>query len=160
MIKRIIFKVKDITRTHSRDPRIQIDETILELVKTIGFNWINEKQDGIGYIWGKYVMMHHQKNKKTGHSLDSWASKDKEPKDYDERCEDFKKLMKNIDVPDDDIKGPYDRDEYGKKLIGDVRKHWFQEEEMGRIEFSRLCRNAERSDCLIEIQYEEGKIDE
>jgi hypothetical protein len=25
---------------------------------------------------------------------------------------------------------------------------------MGRIEFNRLCRNAEKINCLIEIQYE------
>ena len=65
-----------------------------------------------------------------------------------------KKLMKNIDVPDDDIKGPYDRDEQGKKLIGDVIEHWHCEEEMGRRELNRLCRNAEKINCLIEIQYE------
>jgi len=68
--------------------------------------------------------------------------------------------MKNIDVSDDDIKGPYDRDEHGKKLIGDVKEHWRWEETMGRIEFNRLCRNAERINCLIEIQYEKGEIND
>jgi len=158
MSKKIIYKVKEISRTHPIDSRIQIDETILSLVRTIGFNWINEKQDGIGYIWSKYTMSHNQTYR--GRCLDSWADKEKEKEDYKERCEDFKKLMKNIDVPDDDIKGPYDRDDFGKKLIGDVRKHWHCQEEMGSIEFSRLCRNAERIGVLIEIQYEKGEINE
>ena len=158
MSKKIIYKVGERKRTHSTDPRIEIEETVLSLVKTVGFNFVSEKQEGIGYIWSTFTMGHHQRHE--GRLLDSWASKDKEPKDYEERCEDFKKLMKNIDVPDDDIKGPYDRDEHGKKLIGDVREHWHREEDMGRIELNRLCRNAEKINCLIEIQYEKGTIDE
>ena len=158
MSKKIIYKVGERKRTHSADPRIEIEETVLSLVKTVGFNFVGEKQDGIGYIWSNFTMIHLQTHK--GRVLDSWASKDKEPKDYEKRCEDFKKLMKNIDVPDDDIKGPYDRDEHGKKLIGDVREHWSKEEDFGRIELNRLCNNAERIGCLIEIQYEKEKIDD
>tara|TARA_E500000305_G_scaffold9172_1_gene6330 strand:- start:172 stop:651 length:480 start_codon:yes stop_codon:yes gene_type:complete len=157
MNKKIVYKVEERKRTHPSDPRIDIEETVLSLVKTVGFNFVGEKQEDIGYIWSNFTMVHHQTYR--GRSLDSWASKDEELKDYEERCEDFKKLMKNIDVPDDDIKGPYDRDEQGKKLIGDVIEHWHCEEEMGRIEFNRLCRNAEKINCLIEIQYEKGEID-
>ena len=65
--------------------------------------------------------------------------------------------MNNIDVPDDDIKGPYSRDEHGKKLIGDVREHWSSEQDFGEVELNRLCRNAERINCLIEIQYKESE---
>ena len=158
MNKKIIYKVEERKRKHPTDPRIEIEETILSLVKTVGFNFVNKEQEGIGYIWGTYIMSHFQTYK--GRILDSWVNKDKEPKDYEKRYEDFKKLMKNIDVPDDDIKGPYDRDEQGKKLIGDVIEHWHCEEEMGRIEFNRLCRNAEKINCLIEIQYEKGEINE
>ena len=158
MNKKIVYKVEERKRKHSTDPRIEIEETILSLVKTVGFNFVGKKQEGIGYIWQSFCMIHHQTHK--GRILDSWAHKDKELKDYEERCEDFKKLMKNIDVPDDDIKGPYDRDEHGKKLIGDVHEHYFREITMGEIEFDRLCRNAERNDCLIEIQYEKGKKNE
>ena len=157
MSKKIVYKVEERKRKHPTDPRIEIEETILSLVKTVGFNFVNERQADGFYIWSNFIMTHHQTYK--GRFLDSWAPKDKEPKDYEERCEDFKKLMKNIDVPDDDIKGPYDRDEHGKKLIGDVREHWSKEEDFGRIELNRLCNNAERIGCLIEIQYEKGKID-
>ena len=153
MIKKIVYKVEKIKRKHSTDPRIEIEETILSLVKTVGFNFVNKKQEGIGYIWETYIMSHLQIYK--GRYLDSWVNKDKEPKDYEERREDFKKLMKNIDVPDDDIKGPYDRDEHGKKLIGDVREHWSREQDFGEIELNRLHRNAEKLNCLIEIQYKE-----
>ena len=152
MSKKIVYKVEEIKRKHYRDPRIEIEETVLTLVKTVGFNFVNERQADGFYIWRNFTMLHYQKYK--GRCLDSWAPKDKEPKDYEERCEDFKKLMKNIDVPDDDIKGPYDRDEHGKKLIGDVREHWSREEDFGRIELDRLCRNAEKINCLIEIQYD------
>ena len=158
MNKKIVYKVEERKRKHSTDPRIEIEETILSLVKTVGFNFVSKKQEGIGYIWPNFCMVHHQTHK--GRFLDSWAHKDKEPKDYEKRCEDFKKLMNNIDVPDDDIKGPYDRDEHGKKLIGDVREHWSRERDFGEIELDRLCRNAERNDCLIEIQYEKGKKNE
>ena len=158
MDKKIVYKVEERKRKHSTDPRIEIEETILSLVKTVGFNFVNKKQEGIGYIWGTYIMSHFQIYK--GRYLDSWVNKDKEPKDYEERREDFKKLMKNIDVPDDDIKGPYDRDEHGKKLIGDVHEHYFREITMGEKEFDRLCRQAERYDCLIEIQYEKEKIND
>tara|TARA_R110000824_G_C14726747_1_gene625783 strand:+ start:44 stop:520 length:477 start_codon:yes stop_codon:yes gene_type:complete len=158
MNKKIVYKVETRKRKHSTDPRIEIEETVLSLVKTVGFNFVSKKQEGIGYIWSNFTMIHHQTYQ--GRFLDSWAPKDKEPKDYEERCEDFKKLMKNIDVPDDDIKGPYDRDEHGKKLIGDVREHWSREQNFGEIELDRLCKNAERMGCLIEIQYEKGKIDE
>tara|TARA_R100000963_G_C4607741_1_gene79201 strand:+ start:303 stop:788 length:486 start_codon:yes stop_codon:yes gene_type:complete len=158
MNRKIVYKVKERKRTHRTDPRIEIEETVLELVKTMGFNFIGEKQEQhapgpVGYIWSTYIMIHHQMNKKTGDFLDSWAHKNDEKEDYEKRVEDFKKLMKNIDVPDDDIKGPYDRDENGKKLIGDVREHWHSEEIMGRREFTRLCGAAESIDCLIEIQY-------
>ena len=155
MNKKIVYKVEERKRTHPSDPRIDIEETVLSLVKTVGFNFVGEKQEDIGYIWSNFTMVHHQTYR--GRSLDSWASKDEELKDYEERCEDFKKLMKNIDVPDDDIKGPYDRDEHGKKLIGDVHEHYFREITMGEIAFDRLCRNAEQNDCLIEIQYEKGE---
>ena len=151
MNKKIIYKVKEIKRKHSEDPRIDIEETVLDLVKTVGFNFAGEKQDDIGYIWQRFCMIQHQTYK--GRFLDSWAPKDKELEDYEKRGEDFKKLMKNIDVPDKDIKGPYDRDEHGKKLIGDVREHWHCEEDMGRIELNRLCRNADRHNFLIEIIY-------
>ena len=133
-------------------------QEIKSLNKPVPFNFVDKEQEGMGYIWGTYIMSHFQTYK--GRILDSWVNKDKEPKDYEKRCEDFKKLMKNIDVPDDDIKGPYDRDEHGKKLIGDVHEHYFREITMGEIEFDRLCRNAERNDFLIEIQYEKGKKDE
>ena len=155
MNRKIVYKVKERERTHSADPRIQIKETVLELVKTIGFNFVGEKQEDLGYIWSTYIMVHHQMEKQTGLFLDSWAHKEKEKKDYEERVADFRKIRENIDVPDDDIKGPYDRDAFGKKLIGDVAEHWHSEEVMGRLEFSRLCRTAERIDCLIEIQYPE-----
>ena len=155
MSKKIIYKVGERKRTHSTDPRIEIEETVLSLVKTVGFNFVGKKQEGIGYIWQNFCMIHHQTHK--GRFLDSWAHKDKEPKDYEKRCEDFKKLMNNIDVSDDDIKGPYDRDEHGKKLIGDVREHWSREEKFGKIELDRLYRNAERINCLIEIQYKESE---
>ena len=155
MIKKIVYKVEERKRKHSTDPRKEIEETILSLVKTVGFNFVDKEQEGMGYIWGTYIMSHFQTYK--GRILDSWVNKDKEPKDYEERREDFKKLMKNIDVPDDDIKGPYDRDEHGKKLIGDVHEHYFRETTMGEIAFDRLCRNAERNDCLIEIQYEKAE---
>ena len=158
MNKKIVYKVEERKRKHSTDPRIEIEETILSLVKTVGFNFVSKKQEGIGYIWPNFCMVHHQTHK--GRFLDSWAHKDKESKDYEKRCEDFKKLMNNIDVSDDDIKGPYDRDEHGKKLIGDVREHWSRERDFGEIELDRLCRNAERNDCLIEIQYEKGKKNE
>jgi len=158
MNKKIVYKVEEIKRKHPRDPRIEIEETVLSLVKTVGFNFVSKKQEGIGYIWQNFCMIHNQTHK--GRFLDSWADKDKEPKDYEERCEDFKKLMNNMDVPDDDIKGPYDRDEHGKKLIGDVREHWSREQNFGEIELNRLCRNAEKINCLIEIQYEKGKINE
>ena len=158
MNKKIVYKVEKRKRKHQKDPRIEIEETVLSLVKPIGFNFVGEKQDGIGYIWSDFTVIHHQTYK--GRFLDSWVPKDKEPKDYEERCEDFKKLMKNIDVPDDDIKGPYDRDEHGKKLIGDVREHWSREQDFGEIELNRLHRNAEKLNCLIEIQYEKGKKNE
>ena len=158
MNKKIVYKVEERKRKHPNDSRIDIEETVLSLVKTVGFNFVGKKQEGIGYIWQSFCMIHHQTHK--GRILDSWAHKDKELKDYEERCEDFKKLMKNIDVPDDDIKGPYDRDEHGKKLIGDVREHWSREQDFGEIELNRLHRNAEKLNCLIEIQYEKGKINE
>jgi len=158
MNKKIIYKVEERKRKHRSDPRIDIEETVLSLVKTVGFNFVNEKQEGIGYIWPNFTVVHNQKYKEK--YLDSWVHKDEESKDYEERCKDFKKLMENIDVPDDDIKGPYSRDEHGKKLIGDVREHWHRERTMGTIELNRLCRNAEKINCLIEIQYEKGEIDE
>ena len=158
MNKKIVYKVKERKRKHPTDSRIDIEEIILSLVKTVGFNFVGRRQEGIGYIWSTFIMEHHQKYK--GEFLDSWAHKEEDPKEYEERCEDFKKLMKNIDVPDDDIKGPYNRDKDGKKLIGDVREHWSREKNFGEIELDRLHRNAEKIDCLIEIQYEKGKIDE
>ena len=158
MNKKIVYKVEERKRKHPRDPRIDIEETVLNLVKTVGFNFVGEKQEDIGYIWQSFIMIHHQTYK--GRYLDSWVNKDEDPKDYEERSEDFKKLMKNIDVSDDDIKGPYDRDEHGKKLIGDVKEHWRSEEIRGGIEFNLLCRNAKRINCLIEIQYEKGKIND
>ena len=60
MNKKIIYKVKEIKRKHSEDPRIDIEETVLQLVKTIGFNFVGEKQDNIGYIWQRFCMIHHQ----------------------------------------------------------------------------------------------------
>ena len=158
MNKKIVYKVEERKRKHPSDPRIDIEETVLSLVKTVGFNFVNARQADGFYIWSNFTMIHHQTYK--GRFLDSWVNKDEDPKDYEERSEDFKKLMKNIDVPDDDIKGPYDRDEHGKKLIGDVREHWSREEDFGRIELDRLCRNAEKINCLIEIQYEKGEIDD
>tara|TARA_R110000823_G_C15552759_1_gene459517 strand:+ start:58 stop:525 length:468 start_codon:yes stop_codon:yes gene_type:complete len=149
--KKIIYKVKEIKRKHSEDPRIDIEETVLQLVKTIGFNFVGEKQDNIGYIWQRFCMIHNQKYKER--FLDSWISKDEEPEAYKARGEDFKKLVKDKDVSDDDIAGPYDRDEHDKKLIGDVIEHWHCEETMGRKQFNILCRNADRHNFLIEIIY-------
>jgi len=96
MSKKIVYKVEERKRKHPSDPRIEIEETILSLVKTVGFNFVNERQADGFYIWSNFIMIHNQTYK--GRHLDSWASKDEEPKDYEERCEDFKKLMKNIDM--------------------------------------------------------------
>ena len=155
MTKRIIFKELDRTRTHPMDGRIKIEENVLRLVKTIGFNHISKEQDGLGYIWFTYVMSHHQTYLENGRLLDSWVDLKEDKEDYDKRKEDFKKLMKDIDVNDDEIFGPYDRDKDGKKLIGDVHEHHFQENTMGQEPFDHLCRRAEQNNWLIEIKYKE-----
>ena len=152
--KKIVFKEKDIERIHPQDKRIWIKENVLQLVKTVGFKHFNMKQEGYGYIRFTYVIAHHQTYLENGRLLDSWADKDTKD-DYKKRQEDFKKLMKNIDVPDDEISGPYDRDSEGKKLIGDVREHYFREQEMGEKPFAHLYQVADQRDWLIEIQYKE-----
>ena len=152
MQKTIIFEEKDTKRPHAQDPRIQIEETILRLVKTRGFKHVGMKQENYGYIWFTYVMSHHQTH--DDRILDSLVDPAEEKDDYNKRREDFKKLMKNTDVSDDEISGPYDRDKNGKKIIGDVHEHYFREEEMGHKPFKQLCQAADHRDWLIEIQYQ------
>jgi hypothetical protein len=152
MSKKIIFKEKHIERPHLQDERIRIKEMIVELVKTIGFNHISKEQEGYGYIRSQYVISHEQSWK--DETLDSWADKDIKD-DYEKRKEDFKKLMKNIDVSDDEIVGPYSRDRNGKKLIGDVVEHSYREKETEA--FLHLCKVADNRGWLIEIEYIQDK---
>ena len=152
MIKKIVFKEENRQRIHRQDKRILIEENVLRLVKTIGFNHISKEQEGYGYIWSSYVMSHFQKYK--DEYLDSWADKDIK-EDYEKRKADFKKLMKNIDVSDDEIYGPYSRDENGKKLIGDVVEQSYREKETKA--FLHLCKVADNRGWLIEIEYIQDK---
>jgi hypothetical protein len=152
MSKRIIYKEKNIERRHPQDERILIEENVLELVKTAGFKHFNMEQVWGGFIWHRYVMAHSQTYR--GDPLDSLAEGGE---DYKKRVEDFKKLMKNKDISDDEISGPYSRDVDGKKLIGDVRKHKFQTEDMGNKPFASLCRVADENDWLVEIEYLESE---
>ena len=157
MNKIITFKEKNEGRIHSRDDRIYIEENILQVVKTLGFNHLNENQESLnGYIQSHYVMehaqwnnfYHHNPDKQRREMLDCCPNDDK---DYEKRREDFKKLMKNIDVSDDEIFGPYSRDADGKKLIGDVVEYRHRDKDRDR--FKSLCRRVEQSDGLIEIEY-------
>jgi hypothetical protein len=152
MIKKIVFKEENRQRIHRQDKRILIKEMIVELVKTIGFNHISKEQEGYGYIRSQYVISHEQSWK--DETLDSWADKDIKD-DYEKRKADFKKLMKNIDVSDDEISGPYSRDENGKKLIGDVVEQSYREKESEA--FLHLCKVADNRGWLIEIEYIQDK---
>ena len=55
MNKKIVYKVEERKRKHSTDPRIEIEETILSLVKTVGFNFVNERQADGFYIWSNFI---------------------------------------------------------------------------------------------------------
>ena len=153
MIRKIIFKEKNIERIHPQDSRIWIEENVLQLIKTIGFDHIGKEQENFGYIHSQYVMIHTQTYLQNGRILDSWADEDHDKNDYAKRREDFKKLMKDKNVSDDEIHGPYDRDEAGLKLIGDVVEHKHSEKDHKL--FSNLCKLATHQDVLIEIEYED-----
>ena len=157
MSKIITFQEKNEGRIHPQDERIYIEENVLRVVKTIGFNHLNENQESLnGYIRSHYVMEHCQLNNfyhrnpdiSRREMLDCSFNDDK---DYEKRREDFKKLMKNIDVNDDEIFGPYSRDADGKKLIGDVVEYRYRDKD--RDLFKALCRRVEQADGLIEIKY-------
>ena len=60
MSKKIVYKVEERKRKHPTDSRIDIEETILSLVKTVGFNFVNERQADGFYIWSNFTMMHYQ----------------------------------------------------------------------------------------------------
>jgi hypothetical protein len=160
MTRKIIMQEKINTFMHPQDDRILIEENGLKVTKTIGFNYINEKQNfgEVGfYIDPFYTISHNQMYIENEKSIDCHADSSYDLEDYSKRKEDFDKLMHVRlktdlkDIPDETVFGPFSRDKDGVKLIGDVSMSRRAEGSFER--FRNLFKHSQLQDFLIEINY-------
>jgi hypothetical protein len=160
MIRKIIMQEETNTFKHSQDDRILIEENGLKVIKTIGFNHIDEKQNIEGvefYIDPFYIISHDQMYVEDRKSIDCHSDPSYDLNDYSKRKDDFDKLMHirlNTDLkdlPDEELFGPCDIDKDGCKLIGDVSLSKKAENSAER--FKNIYKHSQLENFLIEINY-------